>query len=78
MPVRKEVRGKWFFRKRVKLPNGVRMDVSGYPALNTKAETARQERVAIQRAIDDYHSPPVQKTEVPTFDEWFNGRYWSE
>jgi integrase len=54
------------------------VDISGYPALNNKVEVAREERVAIQRALDDFYNPPVQKKEVPTFDEWFNGRYMTD
>jgi hypothetical protein len=79
MSVRRDNKtGRWFYRKRIKLPDERRVDISGYPALNTKLEAERSERARIQQVFDEFHNPPVEKKEVPTFDDWFNGRYMRE
>ena len=89
MPVRRNAKTeKWFYRKRVKLPDGSRVDITGTPALNTKLEAERAERAHIQRVLEEFHNPTVKKKEVPTFAEWFmgdstdpgkpNGRFWIE
>lgn len=78
MSVRKDRNGRWFFGKRVTFQDKSYVDISGYPALNNKVEAAREERVAIQRALDDFYNLPAQTKEVPTFDESFNGKYMSD
>jgi integrase len=77
MSVRRDSKGKWFYRKRLVLPDGSRQDVYGYPTLNTKLEAERAERDAIQHALDVFRNPHSAK-EVPTFAEWHDGRYWRE
>lgn len=76
MPVRKSARGKWFYRKTIRLPDGTRVEITGTPTLNTKLEAERSERAHIQRAFEEFHNP--RRKEVPTFHEWFNGRFWNE
>jgi len=78
MASRKDPRtGNYYFRKWVKLPDGARKrifgaaDASGQP-FKKKSECDAAE----QAAIDKIKNPP--KAPVPTFDEWFNGRFWNE
>ncbi len=77
MSVRRNVRGKWFYRKRVKKPDGIRVEISGTPSRNTKLAAEAAERAHIDRVLDP--SPvPINRKEVPRFEEWFNGRFWNE
>jgi integrase len=45
--------------------------------MNTKAEAEAEERAHIER-VRNPPPPAPEKREVPTFAEWFNGRYWRE
>ena len=75
MPVvRRKDTGKWVYRTMVRLPNGRRERIFGTPAINTKLEALRAERAHIERVL----SPASTPKEVPTFREWFNGRFWEE
>jgi integrase len=86
MPVRRNCRGKWFYRKKVKLPDGKRVDISGTPSRNTKEAAEQAERAHIDRVLKP-ESVPVKK-EVPTYEEWFwgpdasapepNGLFWTQ
>jgi integrase len=78
MASRKDPRtGNYFFRKWVKLSDGTRKrifgatDESGQP-FKKKSECDAAE----QAALEKIRNPP--KAPVPTFDEWFNGRFWQE
>jgi len=82
MSVRRDPDGRWRFRARVCLPDGTRTRISGSaPSYsNTKAAAQEAEREAIFVAL---HPPPPKppeapKKEVPTYEEWFKGRFWSE
>ena len=87
MPVRRNCRGTWFYRKRVKLSDGSRVDITGTPSRNTKEAAERAERAHIDRVLNP-PPVPVEKKEVPTYREWFwgldssseepNGRFWLE
>jgi integrase len=68
MSVRRNVRGKWFYRKRVKLPDGSRVNITGTPSRNTKEAAEQAERSHIDRVLNP-KSVPVHK-EVPRFDEF--------
>lgn len=63
MAVRRDGSGRWRFRKMVRLPDGTRVRISGTPTLNTKLAAEREERAAIERALD----PRAVREEVPTF-----------
>ena len=43
---------------------------------NTKAAAEHAEREAIHVAL--HSTPTAPRKEVPTYDEWFNGRFWKE
>src|SRR5579863_6539702 len=87
MPVRRNSRGNWIYRKVVKLRDGKKMRIFGTPARDTKEEAEEAERAHIERVLNP---PPVavEKKEVLTFAEWFwgddaeaeepNGRFWRE
>jgi integrase len=89
MPVRRDPRtGGWFFRTTVKTPDGRKLRLFGTPGIpgpyHDLAATKIGAQEAEQRAIKDAFAeatpaatPPVEK-EVPTFGEWFNGRFWRE
>jgi integrase len=84
MPVRRNAKGNWFYRKRVRLPNGKRVDITGTPSRNTRLAAEQAERAHIDRVLN----PPPEEKEVPTFGEWFwgndaeakepQGRFWRE
>src|SRR5579871_5040453 len=78
MPARREKDGRWRYRKVVHLPDGSRMRISGSPDVNTKLAAEAAERVHIERALKEAASCVPLKKEVPTFDKWFNGRFWTE
>jgi hypothetical protein len=89
MPVRRDPRtGGWFFRTTVKTPDGKKPRLYGTPGVPgpyqdlaaTKIGAQEAEQRAIKGAFAEATgaaTPPVEK-EVPTFDEWFNGRFWLE
>ena len=61
----------------MKLPDGTNKRIFGTPTLNTKNAAIDAEREHVQRDAKG-EDEPTEKTEVPTFDEWFNGRFWRE
>jgi integrase len=89
MPVRRDPRtGGWFFRTTVKPPDRKKLRIYGTPGVPgpyqdlaaTKIGAQEAEQRAIKAAFagaTGAATPPVEK-EVPTFDEWFNGRFWLE
>jgi len=91
MPVRCDPRtGGWYFRTTVKPPGGKKQRLFGTPGVpglyqdlapNEKGAIAAEQR-AIAQAFADAAKvavpAPPEKKEVPTFDEWFNGRFWLE
>jgi integrase len=90
MPVRRDPRtGRCYFRVTVKLPDGSQPRLFGTPGvpgpyqeLSPNPAGAREaERRAIQQAFADAAAAanrPPEKKEVPTFHEWFTGRFWRE
>jgi integrase len=92
MPTRRDPRtGGWFFRTTVKTPDGKKPRLYGTPGVPgpyhdlaaTKIGAQEAEQRAIKQAFAEAASgamPPAEpaKKEVPTFDEWFNGRFWRE
>lgn len=88
MPVRRDHRtGGWFFRTTVKTPDGKSPRLFGTPGSPgpyqdlppTKSGAQEAERRAIQNAFARAIAGPTPPAkEVPTFHEWFNGRFWRE
>jgi len=88
MPVRRDPRtGGWYFRTTVKTPDGERPRLFGTPGVPgpyqdlapTKIGAQEAEQRAIKAAFAEATkaaAPP--RKEVPTFDEWFTGRFWRE
>jgi len=89
MPVRRDPRTDgWFFRTTVKTPDGKKLRLYGTPGVpgpyQDLAATKIGAQEAEQRAIKNAFAgataaatPPAEK-EVPTFGEWFHGRFWNE
>ncbi len=77
MPVRRHPDGKWRFRKIVKLADGTKARISGTPPINTKVAAEEAERREIELVLRAPTHEPARK-EVPTFEEWFHGRFWTE
>ncbi|MES1157751.1 MAG: hypothetical protein ABUL67_01505, partial [Haliangium ochraceum] len=77
MPVRRDKRGSWRYRKVIRLPDGTRRRIFGTPAINKKwaAETAEEAHV---RRLMDAAANPKPRKEIPTFEQWFEGRYMTE
>lgn len=83
MPARRDTRsGRWRYRKVIQLPDGTKTRVSGTPTKNTKQAAQEAERQHVERALDAFYKqqylPPSHTKEVPTFAEWFEGRFWRE
>jgi integrase len=91
MPVRCDPRtGGWYFRTTVKPPGGKKQRLFGTPGVpgpyqdlapNEKGAIAAEQRAIAQAFADSAKAAmpvPPEKKEVPTFDEWFNGRFWLE
>ena len=79
MPVRRRTDrgGWWVYRTVVKLPDGGKVRISGKPAINTRSAALDAEREHIERELAKVRNPAAYK-EVPTFAEWFKGRFWNE
>jgi integrase len=69
MPVRRNANGKWFYRKRVKLPDGKRVEITGTPSRNTKDAAEQMERAHVDRVLRG-EPDAVQKKEVPRLAEF--------
>lgn len=63
--------GRWVYRTVVKLPSGKRTRIFGTPERNTKAAAELEEHLHVARLKNP-------RVDVPTFGEWFNGRFWQE
>lgn len=59
------------------LPDGTTERISGTPAINKQWAALRAEEDHVRRLLDAARNPKTRK-EVPTLDEWFFGRYWTE
>ncbi len=78
MAVRKEPDGRWRYRRLLRGPDGVEVRISGTAPKedNTKAAAEQAEREAIYRV--QHPTTPAIKKDVPTYEDWFNGRFWKE
>jgi integrase len=79
MPIRRDSRGMWRYRKVLHLPDGTTRRISGTPAINKRWAAEKAEETEIRRLLDAAAQPkPQPQKEVPTFGEWFLGRYMRE
>ena len=90
MPARRDPRtGGWYFRTTVKPPGGTKQRLFGTPgtpgpyqdlAPTEKGAMAAEQRAIVQAFADAAKAehPPIEAKEVPTFEDWFNGRFWRE
>lgn len=78
MPVQRAKNGRWRYRAQIRLPDGTVTRISGSAPeqFNTKQAAQQAERDHVARSIKPDAS--TKKEEVPTFKEWFNGRFWTE
>jgi hypothetical protein len=78
--VHKDPDGRWRFRTVVRLPDGSNVRVNGTAPKheNTKDAAQRAERIAINEALNPTAAVVRSKKEVPTYSEWFKGRFWQE
>ena len=78
MPIRRSPDGRWRFRHVVHYPDGTRERIRGSAPnhINTKAAAQQAMLDQIERCL--YPERVPTRKEAPTFDEWFNGRFWSE
>jgi integrase len=78
MPVFRGNDGRWRYRETVQRPNGPSERISGSSARhdNSKASAQRALLDHIERVLNPGAEP--SRKEVPTFHEWFNGRFWNE
>ncbi len=89
MPVRRDKRtGGWVFQTTVKYADGTRERIFGTPGVpglyhdlpRSKVGAQEAERRAIAEAITgkSIAQAATPTKEVPTFSEWFKGRFWRE
>jgi hypothetical protein len=76
MPIRRDGRGRWRYRKVIRLPNGTTCRISGTPAINKRWAAERAEETHVRRLLEA--TDRKERKEVPTFGEWFLGRYMRE
>lgn len=76
MPARRDPDGKWRYRKVAKLADGTKERISGTPSRNTKQAAEEAERAHLDRVLKP--SAQIKKEVIPTFKEWFKGRFWKE
>jgi integrase len=77
MPVKRDRRGQWRYRKVLCLPDGTKSRISGTPAINKKWAAEQAEERHLRRLLEAAQKPEPRK-EVPTFEAWFLGRYMTE
>jgi integrase len=70
----------WRFRVQVATIDGSRVPVSGTRSTKDAAVRAEREEIRSAEAAKSRAAHEAQKAgaEMPTFDKWFNGRFWQE
>ncbi len=68
----------WHYRAVVQLPSGVRTRIAGKAPINTKLAALAAERAHVDRLLNPAPPAPPEVATLPTFAEWFNGRFWRE
>lgn len=79
MPVKQSKKdGRWRYREVVRLPDGTRERISGTAPkhVNTKVAAQQAMRDHVERILHPERTP--KRKEIPTFDDWFTGRFWRE
>ncbi len=79
MPVTQSKKdGRWRYREVVRLPDGTRERISGTAPkhVNTKVAAQQAMREHVERILHPERTP--KRKEIPTFDDWFTGRFWRE
>jgi integrase len=78
MPVRRSNDGRWRYRHVVHLLDGTRERITGSAPnhLNIKVAAERAMLDHIERVLHPERTPT--RKETPTFEEWFDGRFWKE
>jgi site-specific recombinase XerD len=71
MAVRRDARnGQWRYRKRITLPDGRRVRLTGTPMVNTRTAAEDAERAHVERVLRGEPVKPPERKEVPKYDEW--------
>ncbi len=78
MPVRRDKDGRWRFREHVRLSDGTSKRINGTAPKNDNTKTGAQEAFRLAAELLLHPERARTRKEVPTFEEWFNGRFWSE
>ena len=80
MPIRRGSDGRWRYRESVRKPDGTVERISGSAPrrVNTKVAAHEEMRQHIERVLHPERVVATKQTEVMTFEEWFNGRFWYE
>lgn len=82
MSIRRDERGRWRYRKVVRLPDGTKHRIFGTPAINKRWAAEEAEEAHVLRLLTMAAGPKPRKEETPTealtFDEWFLGRCMRE
>ena len=81
MAVYKDADDRWRFRTQIRLPDGSKVRVSGTAPKhdNTKEAAQKAERAEVHEALHPTVTVGAAiKKEVPTYSEWFKGRFWQE
>ena len=80
MPIRRDESGRWRYRKVVCLPDGTKRRIFGTPAINKRWAAEKAEEAHIRRLLEEDANPKLSnlRKEMPTFEEWFLGRYMKE
>ena len=78
MPVRRTGNGRWVYREVVKKLDGTRVRLEGRAPRHSNTKVGAQQALLehIERTLHPERVP--QPKEVPTFAEWFKGRFWRE
>ena len=79
MPLRRDTSGRWRYREMVRTPDGTRERISGTAPRHCNTKVAAQQAMLdhIELVLHPERAPRP-KEEVPTFHEWFKGRFWRE
>lgn len=77
MPAYRDKSGRWRYRKVLCRPDGTKVRISGTPAIDKKWAAEQAEEDHLLREIEAARKPKPRK-EVPSFEEWFLGRYMKE
>jgi integrase len=80
MPVYRRSNGRWSYRETVYKPSGKKVRINGCAPKHRNTMGAAEDalKLHIERIEHPERAGAVEPTEVITFGEWFNGRFWRE